>query len=142
MRKYFRSWSYWQFKYNDDITTMAKPPIIESFYDEEGNLQRNKVKTLAKPYAYAICGIPINEEFKNGKYTLKWFVSLQCFNKNTEIFLNEGFHYPEGWESKFSNNYKSCKLQRIDVGGYYEINLGDKVREHEKMVLTVSPKNA
>ena len=25
MSKYFRSWSYWQFKYYDDITTAARP---------------------------------------------------------------------------------------------------------------------
>lgn len=25
MRSYFRSWSYWQFKYYNDITTAARP---------------------------------------------------------------------------------------------------------------------
>ena len=59
MTQYFRSWSYWQFKYFDDITTAARPGTTESFYDEFGNLQENKVKALARPYAYAICGKPI-----------------------------------------------------------------------------------
>lgn len=59
MRKYFRSWMYWQFKYYDDITTAAMPGTTESFYDVNGHLQLNKVKALATPYAYAICGKPI-----------------------------------------------------------------------------------
>jgi len=52
----FRSWTYWQFKYYHDITTAANPGTTESFYDEYGNLQVNKVKALSRPYAYAICG--------------------------------------------------------------------------------------
>ena len=142
MSKYFRSWSYWQFKYYDDITTAARPGTTESFYDEDGNLQENKVKALSRSYAYAICGMPISEQFTNGKFTLKWFVSKQCYNKNTEIFLSEGFHYPVGWQSKFSSNCKGCSLEDLDleVNGYYKVVLGDKVREHEKVVLTVSPK--
>lgn len=30
MAKYFRSWTYWQFKYFDDITTAAIPGTTES----------------------------------------------------------------------------------------------------------------
>ena len=33
MQQYFRSWTYWQFKYYDDITTAANPGTTESFYD-------------------------------------------------------------------------------------------------------------
>jgi len=36
---FFRSWTYWQFKYYNDVTTMANPGTTESFYDENGNLQ-------------------------------------------------------------------------------------------------------
>lgn len=38
---------------------MASPGTTESFYDENGNLQEVKVKALARPYAYAICGTPL-----------------------------------------------------------------------------------
>lgn len=30
---FFRSWTYWQFKYYNDVTTMANPGTTESFYD-------------------------------------------------------------------------------------------------------------
>lgn len=59
MEMNFRSWTYWQFKYYHDITTAANPGTTESFYDENGGLQVNKVKALARPYAYAICGQPL-----------------------------------------------------------------------------------
>ena len=33
MQKHFRSWAYWQFKYYEDITTLAMPGTTEAFYD-------------------------------------------------------------------------------------------------------------
>lgn len=78
----FHSWCYWQFKYYNDITTMARPGTTESFYDEYGNLQTNKVKVLARPYSPYICGDPIKSDFKKGVYTLKWRVG-SCFNMKT-----------------------------------------------------------
>lgn len=59
----FTSWAYWEFKFFADITTQAMPGNIESFYDENGNLYEKKVKTLARPYATAICGVPIQTLF-------------------------------------------------------------------------------
>jgi hypothetical protein len=50
------SWYYWQFKYNEDSTSTTNPPELQSFYNPDGSLQVKKVKTLAHPYAYAICG--------------------------------------------------------------------------------------
>jgi endoglycosylceramidase len=52
---YLQSWSYWQFKSFNDITTAAKP-YDESFYDGNGNLQAAKVQHLSRTYAYAIAG--------------------------------------------------------------------------------------
>ena len=59
MQLHFRSWTYWQFKYYNDITALVNPGYIEAFYDKEGHLQERKIKALARPYAYAICGTPI-----------------------------------------------------------------------------------
>lgn len=103
MSRYFRSWTYWQFKYFDDITTAASPGTTESFYDVHGNLQENKVKALARPYAYAICGRPVQEKFHGGIYYLSWVADRDCFNKNTEIFLSTAFHFPIGYKAEFKN---------------------------------------
>ena len=72
---FFRSWTYWQFKYYNDVTTMANPGTTESFYDQYGFLQENKVRALARPYAYAICGIPLSEKLKKGIFQLTWVTS-------------------------------------------------------------------
>ena len=87
MSKYFRSWTYWQFKFFDDITTAANPGTTESFYDNDGNLQETKVKALARPYAYAICGRYIKQSRTTGSYSLNFFPA-DCGSKHTEIFLN------------------------------------------------------
>ena len=56
VESHFHSWIYWQFKYNNDITTEANPPTTESFYYPNGTLQLNKITALSHPYAYAVCG--------------------------------------------------------------------------------------
>lgn len=112
MSKYFRSWSYWQFKYFDDITTAASPGTTESFYDVNGHLQMNKVKALSRPYAYAICGKPLEETFNKGIYTLSWVPNKDCFDKNTEIFLSTAFYFPAGFKESFSN-CKKCILKPL-----------------------------
>jgi hypothetical protein len=49
----------------------------------DGSLQKRKVKALARPYAYAVCGQPVSETLKNGILKFKWFADRKCFNKNT-----------------------------------------------------------
>lgn len=83
MEMNFRSWTYWQFKYYHDITTAANPGTTESFYDEYGQLQIKKVKALARPYAYAICGQPLQQTFRKGILKLTWIASEECYNKKT-----------------------------------------------------------
>jgi endoglycosylceramidase len=135
MAKYFRSWTYWQFKYFDDITTAAMPGTTESFYDNEGHLQLNKVKALARPYAYAICGKPMEEWLRDGVYQLKWVPNQDCFNQNTQLFLSNSFYFPGGFNTTFTNCH-GCILRPLPIKGYYEIVL-DKLHS-SPVTLTVS----
>ena len=48
------SWTYWSFKYFNDITTLSGH--IESFYYQNGTLQANKVETLSIPYPSIVAG--------------------------------------------------------------------------------------
>jgi endoglycosylceramidase len=57
--EYLQSWSYWQFKKYQDLTTAASPATTESFYTEDGELEINKVRALSRSYAQAIAGIVI-----------------------------------------------------------------------------------
>jgi hypothetical protein len=52
----YLGWSYWQFKKYQDLTTAASPATTESFYDEDGELEINKVRALSRSYAQAIAG--------------------------------------------------------------------------------------
>ena len=56
-----QSWCYWQYKYNEDITT-ASPDGAESFY-VNGELDTNKVKALSRTYAPIIAGTPSHHKF-------------------------------------------------------------------------------
>ena len=113
MDMHFRSWTYWQFKYYNDITTAANPGTTESFYDENGNLQSTKVKALARPYAYSICGKPISQTNKKGVFTFTWVSSDDCYNKKTELFLSEGYYYSSGFTVNFSKNCAKCLLSLV-----------------------------
>ncbi len=86
------------------------PGTTESFYDEHGNLQQNKVKALSRPYTYAICGIPLQETLKKGILTLVWVTSDDCYFKKTELFLNDALYYPKGMRVKFSKNCENCTI--------------------------------
>ncbi len=52
----YLGWSYWQFKKYQDLTTAASPATTESFYNEDGELEINKVRALSRSYAQAIAG--------------------------------------------------------------------------------------
>merc|ERR1719265_2399715 len=56
------SWAWWQFKYFEDITTLAGPD--EGFYWKNGKLQVNKVAALSRTWAPAIAGRPLLNEFE------------------------------------------------------------------------------
>ena len=98
MEMNFRSWTYWQFKYYNDITTDTSPATTEAFYDSSGNLQEIKVKALARPYAYAICGEPLSQTLRNGIFKFVWVASGSCYNKNTELFLSNHYYFHDGFK--------------------------------------------
>lgn len=56
------------------MTTQSRPATVESFYDDSGNLNSNKVKALSRTYAYAISGVPVDTKFNptNGHFSLEY----------------------------------------------------------------------
>jgi len=93
----FQSWTYWQFKYFDDITTAGNN--AESLYDAQGQLQLNKLATLSRTYAQAIAGFPTKMYFnsKTGAFELTYTYNANATG-NTEIYLNEALWYPNGFK--------------------------------------------
>ena len=119
---HFQSWAYWQYKYYEDITTDAQPGSTESFYFDNGTVQATKVKALARPYAYRICGEPVSTRFtaENGIFELSYKPG-NCSGLNTEVYLGEELHYPNGFQVNLGN-CNACTLRSIDNhDSYYEI---------------------
>ena len=88
----------WQFKYNDDITTVSGK--IEGFYHANGTLQEGKVAALSRTYARAVAGTPLLMRFdpSTAAFRLRYLVGPGAVGANvsstTDIFMNLGMHYP------------------------------------------------
>jgi len=128
--EHLNSWSYWQFKGYNDITTQARPASIEGFYDEKGNLQSEKVKALSRNYFYATCGLPIKQHFnhKTAEFTFTYKPKNNCNGANSELFISEDFYYPNGFTYKFQG-CDQCKLASLGPKGYYQVVLAGKYSE-------------
>ncbi len=62
--RHFQSWSYWEYKFFEDITTVSDAD--ESFYFPNGTLQQAKVSAMSRTYAYAIQGRGVEMTFQPG----------------------------------------------------------------------------
>mmetsp|Transcript_7550 Transcript_7550/g.6847 ORF Transcript_7550/g.6847 Transcript_7550/m.6847 type:complete len:265 (-) Transcript_7550:239-1033(-) len=100
-----QSWSYWQYKYYQDYTTASNPSSTESFYNEDGSLQMNKIKHLSRTYIYATCGETTKMSFDpaTSKFEATIKVSQKCNGLNSELFASKEFYYPDGLEAEFKH---------------------------------------
>jgi hypothetical protein len=71
----------------------------ESFYNDDGTLQYPKVKALSRTYAYAIAGDPISMHFDpSSAYFVLTYKTSNNVQGTTEIYLNQEFWYPDGFQ--------------------------------------------
>lgn len=112
---HLQSWIWWQYKDYDDVTT-ASVGGVESFYFENGTLQYEKVKVLARTYARAIVGEPQAMDFndQNGNFYLryKYDTSYPFSPPDTEIYVSSVFYYQDTGFKLNSTNGASCALDR------------------------------
>jgi len=115
---YFQSWSYWQFKLFQDLTT-AGP--AESFYLGD-QLELNKVKALSRTYAQAIQGVPVSMTFHSDTslFTLTYELNTSI-QAPTIIYLNEEWYYPNGFNIDLvpSNlaTYQKARTNYLEITG-------------------------
>lgn len=107
----FHSWTYWQYKYYNDYTTAARPSEREGYFDEDGNVQTDKVKMLARPYAHKICGEPQSTSWKDGVLSLEFKANKHCTRQTTHFYLSEEFHFLNGFKFEISG-CEGCELER------------------------------
>ena len=108
--RHFQGWIYWQFKYFQDLTTQGSG---ESFYDANGRLYEDKVKTLSRTYARAIAGTPVHTAFTetSGHFELDYEVNTSILAP-TEIYLNEAWYYPDGYSAYLVIPVDGVTIQR------------------------------
>lgn len=99
-----QSWCYWQYKYNEDITT-ASPDGAESFY-VNGELDTSKVKALSRTFAPIIAGTPTKHKFNpdTQEFNLHFTIDDTISNNSTIIFANQQYYYNNGVSITTSSN--------------------------------------
>ncbi|KAN0030386.1 hypothetical protein ACTA71_010151 [Dictyostelium dimigraforme] len=99
--KYLQSWTYWQLKYYNDITTAGS---TESLYLPNGELDIPKITALSRTYAQAIAGVPLLMSFNptNGDFSLSYTINT-TITQPTQIYLNQDLHYPNGFTTTISS---------------------------------------
>eukprot|EP01113_Clastostelium_recurvatum_P033949 TRINITY_DN4550_c0_g1_i1.p1 TRINITY_DN4550_c0_g1~~TRINITY_DN4550_c0_g1_i1.p1 ORF type:complete len:510 (-),score=124.90 TRINITY_DN4550_c0_g1_i1:11-1540(-) len=90
-----QSWSYWQFKYFQDLTTSGS---AEALYDDSGMLEETKLKALSRTYPTAVAGMPVSFSFDAYSSSFQFIYTLNAsIPLPTEIYLNEALYYPSGY---------------------------------------------
>ena len=112
--KYKQSWAYWQYKFYNDHTTAARPPEWEGFYDDKGNIIKDKLYELCRPY---VTKSPLNIEFNRYDFKENTFeaeFTKEKVNKSNpiELYLNEEYHFTQGVDCDLSE-CKGCVLNRL-----------------------------
>eukprot|EP01017_Pseudomicrothorax_dubius_P025321 TRINITY_DN2721_c0_g1_i3.p1 TRINITY_DN2721_c0_g1~~TRINITY_DN2721_c0_g1_i3.p1 ORF type:complete len:511 (+),score=85.82 TRINITY_DN2721_c0_g1_i3:24-1556(+) len=138
------SWTYWQYKYYWDITTAAVPREAEALFDKDGNYYPEKVKALARPYIYKLCGELKYSRLirKFGVYEAKYRIHKQnCVGANgfAELYLNGDMYYKDGFEIVL-DNCEDCVLEEIEAPNYYRIRHSNKVTLNSIVSIEIVPK--
>ena len=130
-----QSWTYWQFKKFADFTSTA-PNTTESFYDQDGELEVNKVRALSRSYAQAIAGQPITMIFNpnTSQFRLQFIINTGI-QQPTMVYINEDFNYPQGvrivvdpkntlnWKSSTRNYYEFLPTSTVKNGTIITIEI-------------------
>ena len=91
--EYQVGWAYWEYKKYKDLTTTAGQSS-EGIYEDDGTLQVNKVKALARTYLKAIQGTPKFMKFNadNGVYNAM-FTYDATINGASILFKSTEYYY-------------------------------------------------
>jgi endoglycosylceramidase len=96
---HMQGWAYWMFKRFADYTTAANPPTTESFYDQNGALEVDKVRGLSRTYAPLIAGVPTHWMFDTETAAFEIEFTLDTkIQAPTVLYANLEMWYPKGLE--------------------------------------------
>jgi len=126
-------WAYWQFKIYKDLTTTAETGA-EGFYNLDGTLQDLKVKALARTYIQKAQGTIQSMNFsQNGDFKSSIVFDAKI-KEPTEVFLNQEYWYPSGYEHTLVEKESGKKVEAdFTFKTGFEGVLVIKVHEPEKL---------
>lgn len=116
------SWSYWQYKGFNDITTTGSS--TEGFFFANGTLQDGKVKALSRTYFQYIQGKPLSIVFNDGAFVGTFFMN-STIRYPTEVYLNNQLYYPDGFEVIVSREGAKIWLGDNRVYIMFDFGYGD-----------------
>jgi hypothetical protein len=69
---------------------------------------------LTRSYAQATQGYPISQSYDqdSGAFIFRYYCLTQV-NGTTDIYLNEGMHYPNGYKISSSHEFGSTKVRKV-----------------------------
>ncbi|KJE88963.1 endoglycoceramidase [Capsaspora owczarzaki ATCC 30864] len=89
-----QSWSYWQYKYFNDVTTQSS---VESLFLANGTVDAGKIQALTRTYALAVQGKPTRMNFEPTSASFDFSFNLdKSVSNNTEIYASTQYWYPKG----------------------------------------------
>lgn len=140
VEKDFHWWAFWQYKRFGSVRDPKRHTHTDSMYNENGEPDADKVKWLAHPYAYAICGTPKRENMDHTTNT--YFIEFSygdCKNRRTEIYVNEDLYGENGFGFSYMNCEK-CKSTRLRKN-YFEIHHQVRPEKGSTVRITAQPHN-
>eukprot|EP01125_Pyxidicula_operculata_P015605 TRINITY_DN5320_c0_g1_i1.p1 TRINITY_DN5320_c0_g1~~TRINITY_DN5320_c0_g1_i1.p1 ORF type:complete len:517 (-),score=117.21 TRINITY_DN5320_c0_g1_i1:100-1650(-) len=131
------SWAWWQFKSYHDVTTTGIG-TSESFYDQNGNLQKEKVMAMSRTYAYAIAGIPSMMNFNPNTNLFKLTYQInKMATKPTEIYLNTKWRYINGYTVTI-NPQNAATWKVLDDANHVAIIHAPSVTQGQNITITIA----
>jgi hypothetical protein len=112
---------YWQFKYNDDLTTSGD--VTESLFNADGTLQTDKVKALARTHAQKIAGVPHQHRFfpESGAFLLEYDADCdRAPGRTTVIYMSLAYWYPKGYQV---DTHRSSGIHVQEIRGSSHVKL-------------------
>ena len=140
-------WAYWEFKKFRDLTTTAGQSS-EGVYEDDGTLQINKIKALARTYAKAIQGTPAMTRFnsQNGAFSMT-FTFDATITEPTLIFLSQDYFYQNGYtllifndEGLILNASQYAFTPRANFINDFELQILDKTLHGQNLEVTILAK--
>ncbi|EGC38983.1 hypothetical protein DICPUDRAFT_148335 [Dictyostelium purpureum] len=131
--KYLQSWTYWQLKYYNDITTAGS---TESLYLPNGELDIPKITALSRTYAQAIAGVPqaMKYDTTDATFTLTYTIDT-TITQPTIVYLNEQLQYPNGYTAKITQGTATLDQSKTN---YILITPSSATQNQSTITLTVT----